>query len=360
MLLPAALSAAHAPPHTRKRHHELVPSEDVEALEEPRLPSLLYHGHGETSIEPATQIEEDRGHAVVFCPYFGRMPPWFPLTALSFAANPTITFVLVGDHFPRQGYHWNVAIERMNWSAFAAHVSTVFNVPLKWARECEGDHCGRVSKASDLKPYMGALFPQYLRGATWWGWMDMDLILGNIRAFLPSRADMLCPMWPNSINLVTWGPLTLFRTSALLAARYTNRTTAATTPFLLSRRWREVLQNRDHYAFEELTFRCGGPRARGPKCELGMSNVLPDRFCQRAPIRVDEMKTRQAWIGRRLRLDASGLSVDGQRTLLLHFAKVKEWSFPALPSGDAEPIGHRSLECAFARRELACASYYFH
>ena len=202
----------------------------------------------------------------VFCIHFGRMPHWITHTLHSFYINNDVKFVMIGDHFPKQ-VSKNVKIIKTTWSAFSYYTSIRFNTSVHWhIQECTGNNCGRVIKISDLRPFLGKLFELELQDSKWWGWMDLDVILGKIRYFLyKERADVLCPMWPNKYNLLTWGAFTAFKVNSHLISSDNKLITSGLTPYLLSREWKKVLVEKKHFAFEELAFFCGGPF-----CQLGM------------------------------------------------------------------------------------------
>ena len=65
---------------------------------------------------------------------------------------------------------------------------------------------------TDLKPFFGAAFSDVLAPFEWWGYLQEDLLLGDLRAFatvaLLSRSDVICPYLP---PLNSSGVLMLFR-----------------------------------------------------------------------------------------------------------------------------------------------------
>ncbi|WP_446811812.1 DUF6625 family protein [Methylomonas sp. 2BW1-5-20] len=109
-------------------------------------------------------------------PYFGKLPPWFGLFLTSCAANSSVKFTLIGDDasfdplFPP-----NVYRIPMNLSEFS-----------NAAADRLGKKISIVSarRVCDFRPMMGAIFSEQLKDAGFWGYCDVDIILGNIRRFL--------------------------------------------------------------------------------------------------------------------------------------------------------------------------------
>ena len=67
-----------------------------------------------------------------------------------------------------------------------------------------------------------------------WAWADIDIIFGDLMRYMrevPTNASVVCPIYPNSWGVTTWGPFTAFRLSA----------PNATEIFRYSSRWRQVL-----------------------------------------------------------------------------------------------------------------------
>jgi hypothetical protein len=65
-------------------------------------------------------------------------------------------------------------------------------------------------KLNDYKPTFGVLLEEYIGDADWWGWMDMDIILGNFMHFRPffNQTDTAVV---SGCYSRTCGPLTMIR-----------------------------------------------------------------------------------------------------------------------------------------------------
>lgn len=68
------------------------------------------------------------------------------------------------------------------------------------------------AKTNDFKPMFGVAFAELLRPYAWWGYLQEDLLVGDLRAFateaLLASADVLCPYLP---PLNASGVLMLYR-----------------------------------------------------------------------------------------------------------------------------------------------------
>lgn len=78
-------------------------------------------------------------------------------------------------------------------------------------------------KINDFKPLFGFLFEELLPQYGWWGHVDNDLLLGDVRSFLPESAlehlDVISPLGGNRKEKereMTWGPFTMYRNTDTL------------------------------------------------------------------------------------------------------------------------------------------------
>jgi hypothetical protein len=70
-------------------------------------------------------------------------------------------------------------------------------------------------KIIDFKPLFAYLFPEQVEGYDWWGHIDNDLILGDVRHFLTpeilSNYDIISGIGDFPGEYHTWGPFMLYR-----------------------------------------------------------------------------------------------------------------------------------------------------
>ena len=75
-------------------------------------------------------------------------------------------------------------------------------------------------KCVDFKPLFAFLFPEQVSEYDWWGHVDNDLVLGDVRHFLTpqmlSQNDVISPMNFHEDKLLSWGPFTVFRNTKVV------------------------------------------------------------------------------------------------------------------------------------------------
>jgi len=105
-----------------------------------------------------------------------------------------------------------------------------------------GAHGVMGSKFNDIKPLYGTMFEDVLEGATHWGWIDLDMLLGDLRsALLPYLPQYDVITFPDGYltAIYTGGQLTVFRNIAYFRTFW--KGTSATELFCLkgNRVWDE-------------------------------------------------------------------------------------------------------------------------
>lgn len=112
---------------------------------------------------------------VFLIPYFGRIPDYFHLWLRSAEANPQFTFFLYTDlPFPVSS-NSNVQIKRISFAQLQDKV--------RWKL---GKSCVLKDpyKLCDYKPAYGELFAEDIQDFDFWGFCDVDLILGHLQHFI--------------------------------------------------------------------------------------------------------------------------------------------------------------------------------
>ena len=111
-------------------------------------------------------------------PYFGeRFPPYFHLWLLSASENKKIDFHLF-TNIENSGLFFhpeNVSFHQMSLAEFK-----------KSAQDVVGFECSleRPYKICDYRPLFGLIFKDLLNGYDYWGYGDLDVILGDLYPFL--------------------------------------------------------------------------------------------------------------------------------------------------------------------------------
>ena len=152
-------------------------------------------------------------------------------------SNPTVRFMLVGDEKPA-AFEWpaNVAFHgvslRQMWKRAKAALGAAPAAGLSVA--------GGASKISDLKPMLAHLFPELLTRCDFWGYLQEDQFLGDLRAFLDDdtldRFDTISPL-PYYLHA---GPFMVYRHAPPIDALYRR-----------SSQWRTAVTDPEYLAFDE-------------------------------------------------------------------------------------------------------------
>ena len=142
--------------------------------------------------------------------------PWLPLFLRS-AGLSGVNYTIIGtkpDYDEAYGLiPPNVRFVETVYSDFIEDISRfLFNVSAPKALVVDELH----AKAEDFKPMLGAMYQDKLAGFDWWGHIDVDMMVGNIRSFLPAEMllqyDVITPLPANPWNpLQVWAPFTMYR-----------------------------------------------------------------------------------------------------------------------------------------------------
>ena len=108
-------------------------------------------------------------------PYFGTIPDYFDLWALSAGLNTDFDFLIFSDlDFPVENYK-NIKHIPMTFKELQTLIFEKINVKTR----LDGPY-----KLCDFKPLYGLIFSKYLKNYDFWGFCDIDVIFGNISYFI--------------------------------------------------------------------------------------------------------------------------------------------------------------------------------
>lgn len=133
--------------------------------------------------------------------YVGKLPNYFPLFMASCFKNTSIDFVVCNDTFTSSSKDRNVSLVKLSLADFNSLASQQLNFTINVTHGW---------KINELKPAFGVIFYERLQGYDFWAWSDIDIIWGDLRAFLTEEVlnefDVVVPKekW-------TAGHFTLFR-----------------------------------------------------------------------------------------------------------------------------------------------------
>lgn len=117
----------------------------------------------------------------ILIPFFGKFPSYAETFFWSAGRNPHIDFFIFTDNTPNNRYNGNIRFVHLTLSDFnsLASLKTAMKVDIK------KDFC---YKLCDLKPAFGNIFDDYTSGYDYFGYGDLDLVIGNSSKFLNAES----------------------------------------------------------------------------------------------------------------------------------------------------------------------------
>lgn len=108
-------------------------------------------------------------------PYFGRFPEWFPFYLESCRWNPTIDWIVFTDCEIPKNHPENFQFIPMSFEDYQQLISDRLGIDFKTKH---------AYTLCNMKPALGYLHQEYLTGYDYFGYTDIDVIYGDLRAFL--------------------------------------------------------------------------------------------------------------------------------------------------------------------------------
>lgn len=127
---------------------------------------------------------------IILFPYFGSLPPHYKMWRTSALRNQSIDYMFFTDADIEPAN--NIIVHKMQFTYFQQQVQKVFNFPIV---------LDRPYKLCEYKQAYGFILQEYIKDYDFWGYGDLDLVYGDIRAFLTD--DVLKYKF-----LLGWGHLT--------------------------------------------------------------------------------------------------------------------------------------------------------
>lgn len=115
---------------------------------------------------------------IFLIPYFGQWPFWMPFFIESCRCNPDIDWLLIGDCAELEDLPGNVRQQRISFEDYCGFVSA--RLGFRFAPV-------NPYKLCDLKPALGFIHESTIQGYDYWGFSDLDLIYGDLRAYFTAR-----------------------------------------------------------------------------------------------------------------------------------------------------------------------------
>lgn len=138
-------------------------------------------------------------------PYFGKLPDYFQVWLNTCKTNPTIDWLLFTDDTQLFDYPENVKVTYWSFDEVRTHVQKNFDFQI---------NLKTAYKLCDYKVAYGEIFSEYLIDYDFWGFCDIDLIWGDIRAFY---TDELLEKY---VKIGCQGHATIFRNTEEVNSAY--------------------------------------------------------------------------------------------------------------------------------------------
>lgn len=107
-------------------------------------------------------------------PYFGKWPFWMPFFLQSCRMNPSVDWLFYSDCAPLESCPENVRVVTMSFAEYCQHVSARLGINFQPTQ---------AYKLCDIRPAFGLIHEADLQGYEFWGFGDIDLIYGDLRAY---------------------------------------------------------------------------------------------------------------------------------------------------------------------------------
>lgn len=128
---------------------------------------------------------------VLIFPYFGTLPIQYEMWRASALQNPSVDFMFFTDADVEPAK--NIIVHKMQFSDFQRIAQKAFDFPIV---------LDRPYKLCEYKQAYGYILKDYIKDYDFWGFGDLDLVYGDIRAFITEEAL-------SHKFLLGWGHLTL-------------------------------------------------------------------------------------------------------------------------------------------------------
>lgn len=108
-------------------------------------------------------------------PYFGKFPSYFNLWLNFCRNNPSFNWLFFTDDKTNYHYPENVLVKHLSLSEFKKLIESKIKINIT---------LDRPYKICDFRPLFGIIFEDYLNDYDFWGYGDLDTIIGNLSKFV--------------------------------------------------------------------------------------------------------------------------------------------------------------------------------
>lgn len=174
-----------------------------------------------------------RNRVAFIIPYFGKLPDMYYLWLKSAEAecNKIYDFKIYTDIAEINGNDKNIQVKRMRFDDFVNKIQSNYKFDIQ---------CNKAIKVCDFRPAFGEIFKEDLRDYDWWGYVEWDLIMGDLSKYI---TDEILDKYE---KLYVLGHMALFKNIDKINTIY--KLTAKKNDLT----YKEIFQNPENCSFEEL------------------------------------------------------------------------------------------------------------
>ena len=129
-------------------------------------------------------------------PYFGKLPNYFNLWMLSASYNTNIDFLIFSDNPEPQNLPNNIYWKKTTLDSIRKKASSLVDFTI---------NLEKPYKLCDYRPAYGVIFKDYINSYEWWGFCDLDVILGDLSRYITDEK------LDNYEKILELGPLTFMK-----------------------------------------------------------------------------------------------------------------------------------------------------
>ena len=166
-------------------------------------------------------------------PYFGKLPKTMQIFLDSAACNEQYKWLLFTDDLGNYRYPENVHVQYMSFEQMQDRIQKAFSFPIS---------IDTPKKLCDYKPAYGYIFQEELQEYQYWGYCDLDMILGKLDSFITNsylaRFD----------KVFTLGHMSIFRNVAEINTVFMKDLKSTRAKYTS---YKDVFQNKSNLVFDE-------------------------------------------------------------------------------------------------------------
>ncbi|ABE49033.1 DUF6625 family protein [Methylobacillus flagellatus] len=178
-------------------------------------------------------MQKERSSICILIPYFGNWPFWISLFLHGCRANPTVNWIIYTDCDLPENCPKNVQIRHVTYQNYCCCISE--SLGIEFAPKSPYKLC-------DIKPALGYIHSEEIKSYDFWGFGDLDLIYGDLRAYFSCHRLQSKDLFSTTGRRVS-GHLCLMRNIEEMR-----------TAFMRVEGWKQIFSSNQHVAFDEKHF----------------------------------------------------------------------------------------------------------